>query len=195
MPRRKHHWRRELPLALAYHRSCRACPIFFGQRAKSRRPHLSLDGVIGRALSSPNNSEREKPMLDTHAALIYTMVLASAADEEMNDREIRMMSEIIRLLPVFQGFDFEQLSKTTRDCVELLQDPEGLDRALDAVKAALPASLRQTDYALACDVVAADGSASQEELRFLEIFRHHMDVDRLEAAAIERGARARFRVA
>ena len=94
---------------------------------------------------------------------------------------------------VFQGFDFKQFSKTTRDCVELLQDPEGLDRALDAVKAVIKPA--ETAYALACDVVAADGSASQEELRFLEIFRHHMDVDRLEAAAIERGARARFRVA
>lgn len=133
-------------------------------------------------------------MLDTHAALIYTMVLASAADEEMNDREIHIMSEIIRLLPVFQNFEFEKLSTTTSDCVELLKDPDGLVLALDAVKAALPASLRETAYALACDVVAADGTAEQEELRFLEIFRHHMEVGRLEAAAIERGTGARFRV-
>ena len=67
--------------------------------------------------------------------------------------------------------------------------------ALDAVKEALPASLRETAYALACDVVAADGTAAQEELRFLEIFRHHMEVGRLEAAAIERGTGARFRTA
>src|SRR5690625_64188 len=126
-------------------------------------------------------------MLDTHAALIYTMVLASAADEEMNDREIHIMSEIIRLLPVFQNFEFEKLSTTTSDCVELLKDPDGLVLALDAVKAALPASLRETAYALACDVVAADGTAEQEELRFLEPFRHHMEVGRLEAAALERG--------
>lgn len=134
-------------------------------------------------------------MNDTHAALIYTMVLASVADEEMNDREIHMMSEMIRLLPVFRDYDFDKLSETTSSCVELMRDPDGLDKALDGVKKALPEHLRETAYALACDVVAADGTASQEELRFLEIFRHHMDVGRLEAAAIERGTGARFRIA
>ena len=134
-------------------------------------------------------------MLDTHAALIYTMVLSSVADEEMNDREIHMMSQMIRLLPVFRDYDFEQLSATTGACVELMRDVDGLDRALDAVKQALPESLRETAYALACDVVAADGTATQEELRFLEIFRHHIEVGRLEAAAIERGTGARFRIA
>lgn len=132
-------------------------------------------------------------MLDPHGALIYTMVLASAADQEMNDREIRMMSEMIRLLPVFQGFDFEQLSPTTQACAKLLEDVDGLDAALDAIDKALPEHLRETAYALACDVVAADGTASQEELRLLEMLRHRIGVGRLEAAAIERGAGARFR--
>jgi hypothetical protein len=40
-------------------------------------------------------------------------------------------------------------------------------------------------------VAAADGSIQQSELRFLEELRHAFDVDRLHAAAIERGARAR----
>lgn len=134
-------------------------------------------------------------MLDTHGALIYTMVLASVADQEMNDREIRMMSEMIRLLPVFQEFEFDRLSPTTQACVELLQDPDGIDTALDAIDEALPETLRETAYALACDVVAADGTATQEELRLLEMLRHRIGVGRLEAAAIERGAGARFRTA
>jgi len=132
-------------------------------------------------------------MLDTHGALIYTMVLASVADQEMNDREIRVMSDMIRLLPVFHGFEFEQLAPTTQACAELLGDVDGIDKALDAIDAALPESLRETAYALACDVVAADGTASQEELRLLEMLRHRIGVGRLEAAAIERGAGARFR--
>jgi hypothetical protein len=40
-------------------------------------------------------------------------------------------------------------------------------------------------------VVAADGRAQQEDLRLLEMIRHRLDIDRLIAAAIERGARAR----
>jgi hypothetical protein len=68
----------------------------------------------------------------------------------------------------------------------------GLDEALAAIEEALPPKLRETAYAVACDVVAADNQASQEELRLLEILRDHLHIDRLVAVAIERATRARF---
>ena len=40
--------------------------------------------------------------------------------------------------------------------------------------------------------MAVNGVATQEELRFLEILRHELSVDRLTAAAIERGSAARY---
>jgi len=40
-------------------------------------------------------------------------------------------------------------------------------------------------------VAAADGSLKDRELRLLEEIRYELDIDRLHAAAIERGARAR----
>ena len=45
---------------------------------------------------------------------------------------------------------------------------------------------------VACDVVAVNGIATQEELRFLEMLRHELAVDRLTAAAVERGSAARY---
>ena len=42
-----------------------------------------------------------------------------------------------------------------------------------------------------CDVAAADGTLDEAELRLLEEIRYELDLDRLHAAAIERGARAR----
>ncbi|HHC28973.1 MAG TPA: 2-dehydro-3-deoxyphosphooctonate aldolase, partial [Rhodobacterales bacterium] len=51
--------------------------------------------------------------------------------------------------------------------------------------------LWETAYALACDVAAADGTLHTPELRLLEEIRYELDIDRLHAAAIERGARAR----
>ena len=59
------------------------------------------------------------------------------------------------------------------------------------IKKALPAKLHETAYALACDVAAADGNVTREEARLLEMIRHHLAIERLAAAAIERGARAR----
>jgi hypothetical protein len=49
----------------------------------------------------------------------------------------------------------------------------------------------ETAYALSCDVIAADGRAREVELRMLEEVRDELHIDRLHAAAIEWGARAR----
>lgn len=127
-----------------------------------------------------------------HAALIYTMVLASAADREMTDAELKRIGSIVETVPVFYDYPIEALPSTAASCADLLDDENGLDLALDLIEGALPPKLRDTAYALACDIVAADGEAHQEELLYLEMLRHRLNVDRLSAAAIERGARARF---
>ncbi|MGE0724357.1 MAG: tellurite resistance TerB family protein [Alphaproteobacteria bacterium] len=131
-------------------------------------------------------------MISHQDALIYTMVMVSAADNVMTDNELSTIGEIVSHLPIFRDFDRDQLTETAARCAELLQKEDGLDDALGRIRAALPAKLRETAYALACDVVASDSAASQEELRLLEMMRHRFDIDRLTAAAIERGARARY---
>ncbi len=130
--------------------------------------------------------------INPHTALIYTMVLVSASDRDMTDNELATMGEIIRFLPVFRGYDLEQLGNATATCAELLDSDEGLDAVLGLVQEALPEKLHETAYAIACEVAAADGKLSQEELRLLEIIRHRLAVGRLPAAAIERGVRARY---
>jgi tellurite resistance protein len=130
-----------------------------------------------------------------HAALIYTMVLVSASDRRMPDSELRKMGEIIGGLPVFEGYNKDLLPKTAESCADLLDDEEGLDKALQLIEAALPAKLRETAYVLACDVAAADQEVTEEEARMLEMIRYRLKIDRLIAAAIERGARARFSTA
>src|SRR3954452_15358769 len=62
------------------------------------------------------------------------------------------------------------------------------------IREALPPRLRETAYLLACEVAAADGEATQGELRFLQDFRIAMDIDRLIAGAIERAATASYQV-
>jgi len=131
-------------------------------------------------------------MLDHHRALIYTMVIVSAADSDLPDAELRIIDDIVKDFPVFRDFDRHDLSRALNDCTELMGREHGLEETLTAIKAALPAKLRETAYAIACDLAAADGEASQEELRIVELIRDRLNIDRLIAAAIERGARARF---
>ncbi len=134
-------------------------------------------------------------MISHHAALIYTMVLVSAADSRMTDEELRTIGEIVQYLPIFKDYDAELLGKTAESCAEMLDEDDGLDAAIGLIKETLNPALRETAYAVACDVAAADGRAGQEELRLLEILRGELEIDRLIAAGIERGARARHQVA
>jgi tellurite resistance protein len=131
-------------------------------------------------------------MISPHEALIYTMVLVSAADGKMPDQELESMGDMVAHLPVFRGFERRNLTKVGAACAKLLSDEDGLEKTLSQVKAGLPKKLHETAYALACDVAAADGKVGQEESRVLELIRYRLDIGRLPAAAIERGARARY---
>jgi uncharacterized tellurite resistance protein B-like protein len=133
-------------------------------------------------------------MSEHHAALIETMILVAAADDDITDAEFAIIGDIVGHLPVFRDYDRHQLRATLDTCTELLGQEDGLEQGLSAIKAQLPVKLHETAYALACDVVAADGEATQEELRILELLRDRFGIDRLIASAIERGARARFTV-
>lgn len=131
--------------------------------------------------------------LDHHSALIHTMVLVSASEGRMSDRELQTMGRLVRDLPVFRDFDPERIVEVGNACADLLTRDDGLDVALEQIHGALPAPLRETAYALACEVAAADGRPAEAELRMLELLRHRLNVDRLIAAAIERGIQARHR--
>ncbi|MGF1500799.1 MAG: tellurite resistance TerB family protein [Paracoccaceae bacterium] len=129
--------------------------------------------------------------LSAQDALVAVMVAVSAADEKISDSEMRWIMAIIDLLPIFVGYDRDRIARVSALVADLFEDDDGLDALIGLVDQVLPDRLRETAYALACDVAAADGRIEQTEARFLEMLRHDLRVGRLPAAAIERGARAR----
>ena len=134
-------------------------------------------------------------MIESQTALLYIMVMMSAADSEMSDREIARIGEMVRQLPVFRGFDADQMADVAQECAAVLAQDDGLETALAQIRYALPDHLRETAYLVACDIAIADAKAEQEELRLLEMLRHTLNLDRLNAAAIERATRARYATA
>jgi tellurite resistance protein len=133
--------------------------------------------------------------MDHHSALIYVAVLMSAADHEMDDSEIEAIGDIVAHWPVFHDFDHNKISGTAAACVKLLAREDGLDVALNQIREGLPEKLNETAYLLACNIAAADGEATQEELRLLEMLGDTLNLGRLERAALERASRARHRTA
>lgn len=133
----------------------------------------------------------EKPSISPQMALIYVMVMMSAADSAMTDNEMKKIGNIITNLPVFQDFDAGRLVSVAEECAAILGQEGGFDAVLDLIDDALPEHLRETAYAVAVEVAAADLDVHEEELRLLQVLRTTLNVERLSAAAIERGARAR----
>jgi tellurite resistance protein len=131
------------------------------------------------------------PKITPHEALIYAMITTSAADRLISDRELDRIAQSVRQLPVFMGYDENNLAKAAERCGDLLSNEEGLDELLEAIASSLPKKLYETAYALAVDVAAADLKVPDEEIRFLELLRDALNLDKLVTAAIERGARAR----
>ena len=128
-------------------------------------------------------------------ALVYVMVLVAAADGIISDKELKTISELSKGLPAFREFDHTRLLATAQDCGAILQENEGLEAVLGLVKAALPEHLRETAYWLSLEVALSDSRVMLEEIRVIEAIRRALGIDRLVAAALERGARARYQVA
>lgn len=129
--------------------------------------------------------------MNHHAALVYVMVTVSAVDRAMTDDELHRIGEIVSNLPIFADYDDNDLVKTAEACGEILSADGGLQQVLRLVRGALPEKLRETAYAVALEVAAADRLVRPEEIRFLEMLGDTLELDRMTTAAIERGIRAR----
>ncbi len=133
--------------------------------------------------------------ISPHSALIYVMVVVSAADGTMSEKELKTMGALIKTLPVFRNFEEHRLLTVAQECGSILQqEAEGLDTVLGLVREALPEQLRETAYWVALEVALTDSRIMLEEIRVLEILRRALKIDRLASAAMERAARARYQV-
>lgn len=124
-------------------------------------------------------------------SLVAVMIAVSASDETIRTSELVTIERIVNHLPVFASYDLDRIKRVSETVFDLFAEEDGLDALFGLVREGLPERLYETAYALACDVAAADGTLREAELRLLEEMRYELEIDRLHAAAIERGARAR----
>ena len=129
--------------------------------------------------------------LTAQDCLVAVMIAVSASDEDIRTAELVKIEVAVNHLPVFSGYDVDRMNRTAQTVFDLFGEEDGLDALFGLIRDNLPERLFETAYALACDVAAADGTLAESELRLLEEIRYELNIDRLHAAAIERGARAR----
>ena len=127
--------------------------------------------------------------------LVALMIALSASDEQIQTAELVKIEGAVNNLPVFASYDADRMHVMAQMVFDLFSVEDGLDALFGLIRDNLPENLYETAYALCCDVAAADGAIQETELRLLEEMRYELDIDRLHAAAIERGARARHMTA
>ncbi len=125
--------------------------------------------------------------------LVYLMVVTAAADSSLSDLELDRIGVLVDRLPIFENYSRAQLSDVAGNCLDLMREVDDLNRVLDIALKTLPTRLHDTAYALCVEIAAVDLELEQEELRWLEMVRDRLSIDRLTTAAIEVGARARLR--
>ena len=136
-------------------------------------------------------SDSRLTQLTPEDCLVAVMVAVSASDENMRTAELVEIENTVNHLPVFADYDIDRMNIAARVVFDLFEQEDGLDALFGLVRENLPERLWETAYALCCDVAASDGRLGEAELRFLEELRYELSIDRLAAAAIERGSRAR----
>ncbi len=133
------------------------------------------------------------PNPTAHEALIYLMVVTSAADREMNDVELAHIGDSVRSWPIFLDYDEADLVHAARDCQQILQEPGGLEKVYQIVLEAVPLHMHDTAYAIAVEVAVIDREMRLEEARVLHRLRSWLAIDDTTARAIELSAKARHR--
>ena len=131
--------------------------------------------------------------LSVPAALIYVMVMVSAADAAMTDAELSTIGDMVKHMPAFRDFDPERLVPAAAACAAVLAEENGMDQAIDRVKAALEPPLRETAVALAWEVALAQGIVNSSESRMLQLLEQRLEVDPLMARIMEKASRIRHR--
>ena len=135
-------------------------------------------------------SDISAPMTEQDA-LVTLMIAVSVSDASIKTIELMKIERIVTYLPIVRNYDLDRLKRASQTVFELFEEEDGIDALFGLIRSVLPKHLHETAYALACDVAASDGRLEEIELRFLEEIRYELNIDRLAAAAIERGARAR----
>lgn len=139
-------------------------------------------------------TEKNAQSMSHQDCLVALMVAVSASDENIRTAELIKIQSAVNMLPVFADYDIDRMTRISNTVLDLFEQEDGLEALFGLIRDDLPERLYETAYALACDVAAADGKLAETELELLAEVRYELNIDRLHAAAIERGARARHMV-
>lgn len=125
----------------------------------------------------------ESQSLTPAEALAAICLVAIAADGYLSDQEGREMDMLLSRMRLFKSYSTEMVNRMKDSLLQQLQQ-HGPSRLVEAANTALPVELKPTAFALATDLVLADGNVTPQEQAFLDDLYRILDIPSDRALAI-----------
>ncbi|MEL6137284.1 MAG: tellurite resistance TerB family protein [Cyanobacteria bacterium J06628_6] len=114
-----------------------------------------------------NQPEGQTASLTTAEAFAAICLVAIAADGYLSEQENTEMRILLSRMKLFQDYSSDRLERTKDSLLSRLKQ-HGPGPLVEAAKAVLPTELAPTAFAIATDLVLADGTVTSQEQAFLD---------------------------
>lgn len=101
---------------------------------------------------------------------------AIASDGMITQEEAAGLGTTLSRMKLYSGMSNRDVNKVFEKLVKVAR-AEGVDKLLELSSNAVPAELRQTAFAVAADLLMADGHVAPEEKKFLEKIQKSLGVN------------------
>jgi len=115
--------------------------------------------------------------LSSQEAFAGILMGASACDGHIAEDEVAGLVTTLSRMKLFQRYTDKQYNDTLNRLYGIIKK-KGVEHLIEGCSEGLPAELRQTAFANACDLVLADGVVEQDEKDFIENLRKKLEIDR-----------------
>ncbi len=129
-------------------------------------------GLLDKVFNTQNNEPDKLNAAESFAAIALAAV---ASDGYLSDEEAQSIPFILARMKLFQSYSDDMMRKLFDKLLGKLKR-EGVSALFHAAKDSLPESLRHTAFAVATDLVLADGIVTDEEKVFLDELYQALEV-------------------
>jgi hypothetical protein len=134
----------------------------------------------------------ETTILSPQDALVAVMLAVSVADETIRTSELVQISNLVENLPIFADYDQASSRRWAPWCWASSSARTASTACSPSCAATCPSGCGRRPTLWPATSPPPTAASPTPEGRMLEEIRDELGLDRLHAAAIERGARARF---
>jgi uncharacterized tellurite resistance protein B-like protein len=113
--------------------------------------------------------------LTPEEAFAAITLAATASDGDISDREVRNISSALSRTKLFRNYPSDVMNRMFDDLLGILKR-DGIDNLFNIAKESLSPELREAAFAVATDLVLAEGVVTQEEKEFLNDLYHALSI-------------------